>query len=62
MAYLDHDGDVEDFSYHCFDDCEHFPGGCKNCDQVMHEGYGYQDQPPVVKPAQADEQAAQPKE
>lgn len=62
MAYLDQDGDVEDFSYHCFDDCENFPAGCKTCDHVMHEGYGYQDKTPPVKQTLPDEPAAPAKE
>ncbi|MFH1059593.1 MAG: hypothetical protein V1797_13060 [Pseudomonadota bacterium] len=46
------DDDVEEFEYHCFDSCENYPDGCKNCDQVMHEGYGQQDKdkkPPEKK-------------
>ena len=50
----DHDehDDVEEFEYHCFDSCERYPDGCKDCDQVMHEGYGQQDKgqkPPEKK-------------
>lgn len=42
----DYDDDVEEFTYHCFDDCEHYPEGCKNCDHVMHEGYSTAPEPP----------------
>lgn len=42
----DYDDDVEEFSYHCFDDCEHYPKGCKECDHVMHEGFSEQPQKP----------------
>ncbi len=40
-----HDGedeDVEEYSYSCFDTCDRYPDGCKDCDQIMHEGFGYQ--------------------
>jgi hypothetical protein len=48
----DHDqDDVEEFEYHCFDSCDRYPEGCKDCDQVMHEGYGggKDKQPPAKK-------------
>jgi hypothetical protein len=48
----DDDHDVEEFEYHCFDSCERYPDGCKECDHVMHEGFGQQDKdkkPPEKK-------------
>lgn len=35
--------DVEEYSYSCFDTCDRYPDGCKDCDQVMHEGFGYEE-------------------
>ncbi len=52
----DDDVDVEEFEYHCFDTCDRYPDGCKDCDQVAHEGFGPQDKaqkkPAPDKPAQ----------
>lgn len=41
----DDQDDVEEFEYSCFDTCERYPEGCKDCDHVMHEGVGRPDQP-----------------
>jgi len=30
--------DVEEYEYFCFDTRERYPDGCKDRDQVMHEG------------------------
>lgn len=45
----DHDDDVEEYEYQCFDTCERYPEGCKDCDQVMHEGIGQGDKQPPKK-------------
>lgn len=43
MRKDDDQDDVEHYEYSCFDTCERYPDGCKDCDQVMHEGFGRPD-------------------